>query len=62
MLYERTGTWTPVFAVLLVTVVVLALVAIVACRPTMLEDRWGGGGADGGGATDGASGDEAPTR
>ena len=40
VLYGATGGWTVVFAVLIATVVVLALVAVVACRPVMLEDTW----------------------
>jgi CP family cyanate transporter-like MFS transporter len=41
VLYERTGGWTAVFLALIVTAVVLAVVAWVACRPVMLEDTWG---------------------
>ncbi len=49
VLYERTGGWTAVFLALIATVLVLAVVAWVACRPVMLEDTWGargGAGAD----------------
>lgn len=42
LLYGHTGTWTPVFLFLIGTVVAMAAFAAVACRPVMLEDRWGG--------------------
>lgn len=40
VLYGATGGWTLVFALLIGTVVVLVVVAAVACRPVMLEDTW----------------------
>ena len=42
VLYGATGGWTVVFGLLLTTVVVLAVVSAVACRPVMLEDTWHG--------------------
>ncbi|WP_432523230.1 CynX/NimT family MFS transporter [Kineococcus sp. SYSU DK006] len=41
VVHEVTGSWTPALAVLLVTVGVLAVVSLVACRPAVLEDTWG---------------------
>ncbi|WP_298459415.1 CynX/NimT family MFS transporter [uncultured Cellulomonas sp.] len=41
VLHERTGSWTPVFGILIGTVLLMAVVAAAACRPSMLEDRWG---------------------
>jgi CP family cyanate transporter-like MFS transporter len=42
VLYERTGGWTAVFAALVASVVVLAVVGALACRPVLLEDTWHG--------------------
>ncbi len=40
VLHAATGGWTAVFALLIATAVVLALFAVVACRPVVLEDSW----------------------
>jgi MFS transporter, CP family, cyanate transporter len=42
VLYERTGGWTAVFVSLVVTVLMMAAAAVVACRPQILEDHWDG--------------------
>lgn len=42
LLYDATGGWNPGYVFLYGTVVVLVIAAVVACRPVMLEDTWGG--------------------
>ena len=62
-LHEATGSWVPLFAVLLSCVAVLAVASWFACRPRMLEDTWGGGrGAvpPAPAGTDGGTGTSAP--
>lgn len=45
LLREATGDWTATIAMLLGMVGVLAVAGVLACRPVMLEDTWGGGPA-----------------
>ncbi|HYD51448.1 MAG TPA: MFS transporter [Gemmatimonadaceae bacterium] len=44
MLREATGDWRATIGMLLAAVGVLAVAGVLACRPVMLEDRWGGEG------------------
>lgn len=42
LLYDATGRWDPGYVFLYGTIAVLLVAAVVACRPVMLEDTWGG--------------------
>jgi CP family cyanate transporter-like MFS transporter len=48
VLYAASGTWTTSFVFLFVSLAVLLGAGLVACRPVMLEDTWGGRGGPGG--------------
>ena len=45
LLREATGGWTATIVMLLAMVGVLAVAGVLACRPVMLEDTWGGSSA-----------------
>ena len=44
VLYDASGTWTSSYWLLLGSLAVLLTAGVVACRPVMLEDTWGGTG------------------